>query len=69
MEVAGHPRGEFREPVAGPGLEAKGLRILLLAPGALQVDDQHARRRKRDLRAEVLLDERQGEVDPRGHAG
>ena len=65
-EVGRHPGGEVGEAARRAGLEPQGFGILPLAAGAPDVDHQLPRDRQRRGRAQVLLDQRQGQVDAGG---
>src|SRR6266851_5777911 len=62
-QMRGNPRREIGEPIARSGLESQRLGELPLPSRALHVDDQIPRHRQGELRAVVLFDQRQREID------
>src|SRR4029077_20691326 len=49
-------------------LKLKRLRILFLPARTFKINDEFARDRQGDSGSEIFLDQRQGQIDPRGYA-
>src|SRR5690242_17676874 len=62
----GHPRGQIRESIGRIDLKLERLGILLLAAGALQINDKLTRHGQCDARPEVLFNQSKGEIDTSG---
>ena len=69
VEVPGDPALQVAQRALGGGPCAQPGAELRLAARAVQEDDEVAGDAQRGLGTVVVLDERQGEVDARGHAG
>jgi len=69
VQMRGNPGMKFAEPVARLRLRHQRSAELRLPTRTLHEHHQLARRFNGHLMAEVFLDQRQGKVDPGGHAG
>src|ERR1051326_1003148 len=63
------PRREILESIRGRHLELQWLAELALPAGSLEVHDHLARDGERGLGSVILFDEREREIDTRGHSG
>src|SRR5205823_1418303 len=69
VEMAGDPALKLAQRLAPWRLPGELGAELRLAAGPLEEEHQPPRHLERDVRAEVVLDERERQVDPRRHAG